>query len=343
MPGERPPTGYRIGDVTLDVGRREIRRRGRVLPCGRLTFDLLALLAEHAPRVLSRDEVAARLWDGRYVSPATVKRRVALLRSTLGDRADDPAYVNVVRGQGFSLVAPVRPLRGRSAAWRWPEARYGVAAAVLLLAFVFGAEIGYQDGQQPRLPGLQGAASIFVTSWPDALPPDEHAFVMGAAQKFMRVVNETGFVGRFDDALAADDDAFAPDSLSVLANATTNDFESLHLTLALLSDSRPDYRPSRADALAAWSRALQDAPPRDRETIEQAESVGRDARAPGAADYRVYVMPPSRADEAHFMLVASFRFDRDAVRGMPQAIQSDAARYVALAIDGQTAPPGLVR
>jgi hypothetical protein len=87
------PRAYRIGDLSLDLRHRQIRRNGEEIACGRLTFDLLALLAEAAPRVVSREELCAKLWDGRYVSPGTLKQRVVLLRQALGDQADEPRYI----------------------------------------------------------------------------------------------------------------------------------------------------------------------------------------------------------------------------------------------------------
>jgi hypothetical protein len=54
-----------------------------------------------------------------------------------------------------------------------------------------------------------------------------------------------------------------------------------------------------------------------------------------ASKYQTHVFLPARVQETHLMLVANLRFDRAEVRAYPQAIQSDAALSVAMAIDEQ--------
>ena len=68
-----------------------------------------------APRVLTHDELAERVWRGRPVSPETMAQRVLLLRRALGDDAGDPRYLRVVRGVGCQLVPPVRVRRAAPA------------------------------------------------------------------------------------------------------------------------------------------------------------------------------------------------------------------------------------
>lgn len=328
------PSGYRIGDVTLDLVRRRIRRHGEPLQCGRLTFELLALLAEHAPRVVSRETLVERLWNGRYVSPATIKRRVVLLRQALDDQADEPAYIRVVRGQGYSLIPGVQSLDAKSARSR-AAIRFGVAAGALLVAFAFGAEIGYQDGLSPRISNLQGAASIFVTSAPHALPQDDYAFVLGTAERILSVLHDSDFVGRLEPWQGG---AVPRDPLTLIANATSDDVTSIYVTVALLNDSRPDDRASRVRELTAWSRMLQDDSLRPPEQLSQA--LGRDVRSATSARHQVHVFPPGSVHEQSFVLIASFAFDRDEVQSYPQTIQSDAALSVAMAIDERFAQLG---
>ena len=88
----------------MDLHRRQLRRNAKVLPCGKLTFDLMALLAARAPGVVSREVVAAQLWNGRFVTPATIKRRVALLRRALDDDPRRPVFIRTVSRHGYQFV-----------------------------------------------------------------------------------------------------------------------------------------------------------------------------------------------------------------------------------------------
>ena len=329
------PNGYRIADLSIDLIRRQIHRNGEIVPCGKLTFELLVLLARRAPGVVTRDELADRLWGGRYVSPATVKRRVSLLRQALGEKSDHPRYLRSVRGQGYSLIPAVH-VPGAAPARRAGWIRYGLAAAALVLVFVFGAEIGYQDGLRPAIPGRQGTATIVVTSWPYDLSDDDYVFVMGAADRFMNVIHRSDFVGRLNRELPGDE-AVREDSLTVLARATNNDVEAIYVSLALLKDDRPDSRQSREEELAAWSRVWQDT---RRPAAEPFDSVGALAGGLGSlrsANYRTQVVPLDLFHDESFMLVANFRFDRNEMQTLPQEIQSEAVRSVAMTIEEEFA------
>jgi TolB-like protein/DNA-binding winged helix-turn-helix (wHTH) protein/tetratricopeptide (TPR) repeat protein len=101
---------YRIGDVVLDAGRATVVRDGHEIALPKLSFDLLAVLAEAAPRVLTLDDLMERVWRGVIVSPETISQRVKLLRDALGDNAAQPRYVASVRGRGYRLVASVERL-----------------------------------------------------------------------------------------------------------------------------------------------------------------------------------------------------------------------------------------
>ncbi len=98
---------YRIGDLFLDCGVREVSHNGLVIPLSRLSFDLLLVLARHAPNLITAEELESEVWAGLVVSPTTIRKRVALLRKAIGDDAEHPKYISVVRGQGYRLVPPV--------------------------------------------------------------------------------------------------------------------------------------------------------------------------------------------------------------------------------------------
>ncbi|MGH8224390.1 MAG: winged helix-turn-helix domain-containing protein, partial [Woeseiaceae bacterium] len=100
-------TRYRFGDLTLDVGLRCVARDGHVLHLGKLTYEMLAALVEAAPNVVTQDELVQRVWGGRIATPETLTQRAKLLRLALGEDADRPRYVQVVRGQGYRLIPPV--------------------------------------------------------------------------------------------------------------------------------------------------------------------------------------------------------------------------------------------
>jgi DNA-binding winged helix-turn-helix (wHTH) protein len=70
----------------------------------------LAVLAEHAGQVVSRESLIARAWADGTGSDDAVVRTVSELRSTLGDRGREHRYIATVPGQGYRLLATPQAL-----------------------------------------------------------------------------------------------------------------------------------------------------------------------------------------------------------------------------------------
>ena len=118
----QPPSGrsadtpdeiYNVGELRIHKGTHEVWRGDSQVQLSKLSFRLLSALMDAAPNILSTDELMARVWPGRVVSPETITQRVRLLRRALGDDAQSPTYVGLVRGEGYRLLMPVT-LDGRS-------------------------------------------------------------------------------------------------------------------------------------------------------------------------------------------------------------------------------------
>lgn len=99
-----------IGDLFLDVGRRQVSRNGQLIELPILSFRLLYELAKAAPNVLTQDELIERVWPGQVISPQTITQRVKLLRQAIGDDANRPRYIGLVRREGYRLLVSVAPI-----------------------------------------------------------------------------------------------------------------------------------------------------------------------------------------------------------------------------------------
>jgi DNA-binding response OmpR family regulator len=76
----------RVGGVEVDLGRREARVDGSVVPLATREFDLLAFMAENEGLVLSRQQLLDNVWGhGWYGDERTVDVHVRQLRRKLGD------------------------------------------------------------------------------------------------------------------------------------------------------------------------------------------------------------------------------------------------------------------
>jgi DNA-binding response OmpR family regulator len=75
-----------VGDVEVDVGRREARAGGRVVTLATREFDLLQYLAQNAGLALSRQQILDGAWGPEWVGDErTVDVHVRQLRKKLGD------------------------------------------------------------------------------------------------------------------------------------------------------------------------------------------------------------------------------------------------------------------
>ncbi|MDJ0653601.1 MAG: winged helix-turn-helix domain-containing protein [Xanthomonadales bacterium] len=125
---------FRVGDLLLDVGRREVSRSGKTLNLPGLSFNLLLALAKKAPDSVSVDTLMDEVWTGKVVNPDTVTKRVEMVREALGDDSQNPRYIALVRGHGYRLLLPRRPATAGADQANAIGRGVGVVAAVLVLA-----------------------------------------------------------------------------------------------------------------------------------------------------------------------------------------------------------------
>jgi DNA-binding winged helix-turn-helix (wHTH) protein/tetratricopeptide (TPR) repeat protein len=92
----------------LDTARIELRRDQEPVPVEPRVFSLLCLLVENRDRVLTRDELVEKIWDGRFVSDAAISTAIHSARRALDDGGSSPRFLKTVRGHGFRFVAGVR-------------------------------------------------------------------------------------------------------------------------------------------------------------------------------------------------------------------------------------------
>jgi TolB-like protein len=102
---------YRFGAFELDLAAVELRVRGKALSLEPQVFALLALLVENRERLVSKDEIVEKVWDGRIVSDAAIASRVKSARHALGDDGRAQRFIKTLHGQGYRFVAEVSAAR----------------------------------------------------------------------------------------------------------------------------------------------------------------------------------------------------------------------------------------
>jgi DNA-binding winged helix-turn-helix (wHTH) protein/TolB-like protein len=128
-----------FGPFETNVKAGELRRDGKVIPLQDLPFRLLTVLLERPGEVVSRAELADRLWgtDTFVDAVAGLNTAVAKLRDALGDNADQPLYIETVPKRGYRFTARLEPTpETTSVAERVALLSGGIGWAVVALAVI---------------------------------------------------------------------------------------------------------------------------------------------------------------------------------------------------------------
>ena len=103
----RPAQVMTVGELSVDVDRREATLAGVPLALTRKEFDLLTYLAQRTGRVVTRRELLTEVWQQPYGGDdQTIDVHLSWLRRKLGETAVEARYLHTVRGVGVKLVEP---------------------------------------------------------------------------------------------------------------------------------------------------------------------------------------------------------------------------------------------
>jgi DNA-binding winged helix-turn-helix (wHTH) protein len=98
------PQEYRFAGFVVSRRRRQVFRAGVALPLIPRYFDLLVLLIERRPGVVTRREIFDEVWRDVIVSDGALTQAVRTLRRTLGDDSREPVFIRTVSRHGYSFV-----------------------------------------------------------------------------------------------------------------------------------------------------------------------------------------------------------------------------------------------
>jgi len=100
---------FRFLEFELDISAYELRRGGQPVHLERHPMDLLILLVERRRQLVSRADIAKRLWDSSVFVDVEMGVNTAIrkLRQALRDSRESPAFVETISGKGYRFIAPV--------------------------------------------------------------------------------------------------------------------------------------------------------------------------------------------------------------------------------------------
>jgi len=164
---------YRFGAFELDLAAVELRVDGKALSLEPQVFGLLALLVENRDRLVSKDEIVEKVWDGRVVSDAAIASRVKSARQALGDDGRAQRFIKTLHGQGYRFVAQVSAAHSAAAVTVVPppedRVEHGLGGMVQRLERMSRPSLAVLTF---RLVGNDGRHAALATALPDELITD---------------------------------------------------------------------------------------------------------------------------------------------------------------------------
>src|SRR6202167_6060047 len=191
------------GTIELDLGRYELRRRGRRVKLERKPMELLIFLVSRREQLVSRKDIVTRLWrSDLFIDAETnINNIVRKIRAALGDHAAKPRFLETVVGKGYRFIGPIRvisPLYPRAdlsegsggnpvpddATWRADRSSLAVLPLRLLgeLKDDKGICLGFADASVSLLASLEGVDVLptsAILNVPASATPSEVASRLG--------------------------------------------------------------------------------------------------------------------------------------------------------------------
>jgi DNA-binding winged helix-turn-helix (wHTH) protein len=135
-----------FGDWTFDVQTRQLRRGAEEIHLSTKAFELLKLLIDARPRVLSKAELQEALWPDVSVSEASLFTLISEIRTAIDDDARRARFVRTVHGVGYAFSGQAVAIDDRQAAGLPATFAFSVAWAKHRVGLGQGESVLGRDG-----------------------------------------------------------------------------------------------------------------------------------------------------------------------------------------------------
>lgn len=100
-------SAIRVGDVSIDMASREVRKAGEVVQLTPKEFELVCLLARNTGRVITHRQLLEKIWGPAHADEVQYLRvYIAQLRQKLEANPADPEIFLTEPGVGYRAIDP---------------------------------------------------------------------------------------------------------------------------------------------------------------------------------------------------------------------------------------------
>jgi TolB-like protein/DNA-binding winged helix-turn-helix (wHTH) protein len=155
-------TVFKFGDFTLDCDRFELYRAGRALKLERKPMELLVFLAAKNGNLVTRTEIAERLWGSEVFVDTEhgINTAIRKIREVLNDDPVQSRFVQTVTGKGYRFIGPIEvPIEALAptteeqagASVENRSRRVWLAASALLVLLIIAVSLGARSLRERSL------------------------------------------------------------------------------------------------------------------------------------------------------------------------------------------------
>lgn len=173
---------FRFQAFRYDASTGELYRDGEPVFLRPRTAELLGHLVANPRRVVSKDEIAARVWKGAAVQDDTIRTSIWELRNALGDDRKAPKFIQTVYRRGVRFLATLEVVASGDGGRERGSAAAGELPFLGREAVLTELEKGYRaaDSGAPQLHLIGGAAGLGKTRLLREFVDAHHAHVLRA-------------------------------------------------------------------------------------------------------------------------------------------------------------------
>jgi Tol biopolymer transport system component/DNA-binding winged helix-turn-helix (wHTH) protein len=112
MHPNRTPIIFRFGKFEVNLNTKELRKQGVLIKLQEQPFKVLEMLLDNPGRIVTREELQERLWQGNtYVNfDHGLNKAISKIREALCDTAENPRFVETISRRGYRFVAPIEKI-----------------------------------------------------------------------------------------------------------------------------------------------------------------------------------------------------------------------------------------
>jgi adenylate cyclase len=166
-------TAFRLGEIEIDPAQACIRRNGSERYVRPRTFEVLIFLLQQRHRVVTKEELIEKIWDGTAISDDGLVQCVVEIRKALSDDPHEPRFVRTFPKQGYRFIGSVVEIKPSQTRAEKSRAR-AVLATGLLLILAAGLWLGGSAVRIRRLHPIPPAIAILPFLNLDPRPESQH-------------------------------------------------------------------------------------------------------------------------------------------------------------------------